>query len=198
MYMYRTQPAQMSLRCQFPASCALAWAVQQFSNHHAHAQLSFVYLLSTARADYVILDPRLPSTTPALAQFTPGGRREPADKASDLWHSGLWFQGTRGVVKRAIQHSASPHAVSPSQSHPSCLKSLYTYIIYMNNFDHHWSSVHSCNICRVNISSAYIYQSAKVGQCLLECGTYYLSPKLFRTMIFSCVKVYTLHLLATA
>ena len=79
MYMYRTQPAQMSLCCQHPASCTLAWAVQQFSDRRAHAQLSSVYLPSTARAGHVISEPRLP---PALAQFTSGRRREPGDEAT--------------------------------------------------------------------------------------------------------------------
>ena len=74
MYMYRTQPARMSLRCQLPASYMLAWAVQQFSDRRAHAELSSVYLLSMATACHVISEPRLP---PALAQLTFGGRREP-------------------------------------------------------------------------------------------------------------------------
>ena len=57
----------------------LAWAVQHFSDCHAHAQLGSVYFPSTARAGDVISEPRLP---PALAQFTSGGRREPGDEAS--------------------------------------------------------------------------------------------------------------------
>ena len=83
MYMYRTPLAQMSLRCQLPASCALAWAVQQFSDCCTHTQLSSVYLLSTARVGHVISEPRLP---PALAQFTSGGRREPGDEAIVYMH----------------------------------------------------------------------------------------------------------------
>ena len=79
MYMYRTQPVRMSLHCQLPASWALAWAVQQFSNRRAHAQLSSIYLPSMARVGHVISEPRL---RPALAQFTSGGRREPGDEAS--------------------------------------------------------------------------------------------------------------------
>ena len=77
MYMYCTQPARMSLHCQLPASCTLAWTVQQFSDRRGHAQLRSFCLPSTARADHMILAPRLP---PALAQFTSGGRREPGDE----------------------------------------------------------------------------------------------------------------------
>ena len=77
--MYRTKPARMRLWCQLPASCALAWPVQQFSDRRAHAQSSSVYLPSTARAGHVISESRLPL---ALAQFTSGGRREPGDEAT--------------------------------------------------------------------------------------------------------------------
>ena len=86
----------MSLCCQLPASCALAWAVQQFSDRHAHAQLSSIYLPSTARVGHVISESRLP---PVLAQFTSGGRREPGDEA-------------KGVIE-IMQHSqaSSPDAV---------------------------------------------------------------------------------------
>ena len=79
MYMYRTQLAWRSLHCQLPASCALAWPVQQFSDRRAHAQLSSVYLSSTARVGHMISEPRLP---PALVQFTSGGRRESGDEAN--------------------------------------------------------------------------------------------------------------------
>ena len=48
------------LMLQLPASCVLAWAVQQFSDRRAHAQLSSVYLPSTARVGHVISEPRLP------------------------------------------------------------------------------------------------------------------------------------------
>ena len=79
MYMYRTQPARMSLHCQLPASCALAWAVQQFSDRRAHAQSTFHLRLERItwfRSPWGSL-PR-----PALAQFTSGGRREPGDEAT--------------------------------------------------------------------------------------------------------------------
>ena len=97
MYMYRTQLARMSLRCQLPASCTLAWAVQQFSDRRAHAQLSSVYLPSTARVGHVISEPMLP---PTLAQFTSSGRREPGDDATEARTKHVSSGGRRGGVRR--------------------------------------------------------------------------------------------------
>ena len=117
----------MSLRCQLPASCALAWPVQQFSDRRTHAQLNSVYLPSMARAGHVISEPRLP---PALAQFTSGGRREPGDEASE------WLDPPNTEVLFCMEISQSTVVVKTSEGIAQVVGTLHTSML-----------LQTCNFC---------------------------------------------------